>query len=153
MKYASTHTINGVERVVVILPLSDVPAFDPENPPQEGTYGVPDEVQVGWIRNSDGTFNLPVKTQEDILKDKKKTRQLAVDNIVVVISTGKMFDGDETSQDRMVRAIQTVEILGLTETTWVLATNDTAIITLDELKEALALSMQKMGELWVKPYE
>ena len=50
MKYASTFTDNGVERIVVILPLSAVPGFDPDNPPQENTYGVPDEVQLGWIK-------------------------------------------------------------------------------------------------------
>lgn len=50
MKYASTITDNCVERIVVILPLSAVPGFDPANPPQENTYGVPDEVQLGWIK-------------------------------------------------------------------------------------------------------
>lgn len=50
MKYASTFTDNGVERIVVILPLSAVPGFDPDNPPQQNTYGVPEEVQIGWIK-------------------------------------------------------------------------------------------------------
>lgn len=58
MKYASTYTENGVERVVVILPLSAVPGFDPANPPQENTYGVPDEVQLGWIKQG-GQFVAP----------------------------------------------------------------------------------------------
>lgn len=53
MKYASTTTENGVERIVVILPLYAVPGFDPANPPQENTYGVPDEVQLGWIKQGD----------------------------------------------------------------------------------------------------
>ena len=56
MKYANTVTENGVERVIVVLPLSVVPDFDPENPPMLDTYGVPDEVQVGWQRLADGTF-------------------------------------------------------------------------------------------------
>ncbi len=50
MKYAITETENGVETVVRCLPLSIVPFFDPENPIQDNTYGVPDDVQVGWIK-------------------------------------------------------------------------------------------------------
>jgi hypothetical protein len=56
MKYASTQNIGGVEIVVLVLPLSVVPGFNPENPPQENTYGVPDDVEVGWVKQTDGTF-------------------------------------------------------------------------------------------------
>lgn len=59
MKYASTMLVAGVETVVVVLPLSAVPLFDPENPPQENTYGVSDEVQVGWVKNVQGGFEPP----------------------------------------------------------------------------------------------
>jgi hypothetical protein len=58
MKYASTLTHAGTERVVVILPLSAVPGFDQEKPPQENTYAVPDEVQIGWIKQA-GQFIAP----------------------------------------------------------------------------------------------
>jgi len=56
MKYANTAMISGIELVVTVMPLSMVPGFDPENPPQSGTYGVPDNVEVGWQRLADGTF-------------------------------------------------------------------------------------------------
>lgn len=59
MKYASTLVVGGVETIVVILPLSEVPLFDPENPPQPNTYGVPDEVEVSWIKNAEGLFVAP----------------------------------------------------------------------------------------------
>lgn len=49
MKYANTTDINGVETVVTVLPLDMVPSFDPENLPQENTYGVPDFVEPGWV--------------------------------------------------------------------------------------------------------
>ena len=52
MKYASTQIVGGVERVVVVLPLEIVPSFDPNNPPKENTYAVPDHVQVGWVRSN-----------------------------------------------------------------------------------------------------
>jgi len=51
MKYASTDTRFGHETAVVVYPLSDVPDWDPDNPcPQ--TYPVPDEVEKGWIRDT-----------------------------------------------------------------------------------------------------
>lgn len=59
MKYASTAIIEDVETVVVVMPLFQVPAFDPHNPPQPQTYGVDDEVQVGWIKDSQGNFVPP----------------------------------------------------------------------------------------------
>ena len=50
MKYASTFKFGNNEKVVVVLPLSQVPQFDSENP-HENTYCVDDDVQVGWIKN------------------------------------------------------------------------------------------------------
>lgn len=59
MKYAHTTIKDGVERVTTILPLSQVPFFDPANPPQSDTYGVADDVQIGWVKQSDGSFIVP----------------------------------------------------------------------------------------------
>ena len=61
MQYAATdiNPINGTEKVVVVLPLEKVPFFDPANPPQKNTYGVPDEVEVGWIKDGDGWLPPP----------------------------------------------------------------------------------------------
>ena len=58
MKYANTLIDSGVETVITVLPLDLVPGFDPENPPQENTYGVPDDVQVGWVKQG-GVFVAP----------------------------------------------------------------------------------------------
>jgi len=48
MKYVNTSHINNRETVVVVLPLSAVPHFDPDNPPP-GAYCVGDDVQKGWV--------------------------------------------------------------------------------------------------------
>lgn len=56
MKYANTAMLDGVERVITVLPLDAVPGFDPQNPPQSNTYGVADDVQVGWVKQTDGSF-------------------------------------------------------------------------------------------------
>ena len=44
-------------------------------------------------------------------------------------------------------AIQAAELLNKTEETWVLNDNTKEIVTVDELKLALALSIQKVGEI------
>lgn len=59
MKYASTMMIEGTETVVVVLPLAAVPFFDPASPPQDNTYAVPDNVQVGWVVDGAGGFVTP----------------------------------------------------------------------------------------------
>ena len=40
--------------------------------------------------------------------DKKETRKQLVKNIIVTTSTGHRFNGDETSQQRMARAVQSI---------------------------------------------
>lgn len=94
-----------------------------------------------------------VPTPEEIIASKKAERQAIVDAIVVTVSSGKAFDGDEEAQSRISRAIQTAEIAGIESTTWVLANNVPTVVTLPELKEALVLSMQAMGAVWAMPYE
>ena len=73
-----------------------------------------------------------------------------VATILVTTISGKVFDGDEKSQDRMVRAIQVAAITGLTETQWKLADNSIVMVTLDELKEALALAGQETSRIWLE---
>ena len=52
MLYASTKIKNiygtDYEVIVVIKPLTEVPAWNPDNPPP-GTYLVPDDAQIGWV--------------------------------------------------------------------------------------------------------
>jgi len=63
MKYANTVINNGVEVVLVTLPLEMVPAFDPSQPPPQA-YAVDDEVQPGWIKQPDGTFRAPTAADQ-----------------------------------------------------------------------------------------
>lgn len=96
---------------------------------------------------------LPQPTPEQTLAEKKAERQALVDAITVTTSTGKVFDGNEDAQSRMSRAIQAAQIVSIPSTTWVLANNVPTTVTLEELKEALVLSMQAMGVVWATPYE
>lgn len=86
----------------------------------------------------------PVRLREEA----KQARQSTVDAIKVTVSTGKVFDGDETSQGRMARAIIGLQATGLPSITWVLADNTSTQATLAELTEALCLAGARQGELW-----
>lgn len=83
-------------------------------------------------------------------EQKKAAREEAVSRIRVTTASGKLFDGDETSQTRMARAAVALQAAGQTETLWVLADNTPATVTLDELAEALALAGAEQTRLWVE---
>ena len=82
-------------------------------------------------------------------EQKKAARTEAVARIRVTTASDKAFDGDETSQTRMARAVVALQAAGQAETVWVLADNAPATVTLDELAEALALAGAEQTRLWV----
>lgn len=88
---------------------------------------------------------------EFILINKKAEKELRLSQIVVTTSNGNVFDGNETARNNMTSAIMSAELINKTEETWKLADNSTKLISLDELKEALALSIQEVGNI-VKDY-
>ncbi len=90
----------------------------------------------------------PVKTAGQLRAEAKVARTAAVAAITVTTSTGKVFDGDERSQERMTRAVMISQLTGLTSTTWTLADNSIATVTLAEMVEALALAGQAQAALW-----
>ena len=102
---------------------------------------------------------IPEPTAEEIaaqeLAQAKAGRAEAVSRIIVEVD-GMTFDGDETSQDRMTRAITMFTSSGLPEdttTSWVLADNTVAQVTIGQLTQALLLAGKKQTELWTKPYK
>ena len=78
----------------------------------------------------------------------KKLRDTAVAAIKVTVN-GKVFDGDEVAQGRMARAVAAAESEAISTYQWKLADNSVAAVSLDELKQALALAFQAQSELWV----
>ena len=47
----------------------------------------------------------------------------------------------------MISAILSADLIGKTEETWKLADNSTVLVTLMELKQALALAVQEVGRI------
>ena len=87
----------------------------------------------------------PIRLREEA----KTIRTAAVENITVTTVTGKTFDGDETSQWRMARAIIGMQATGAATIVWVLADNTATQATLAELTEALCLAGQAQADIWV----
>ncbi|UYM14252.1 DUF4376 domain-containing protein [Endozoicomonas euniceicola] len=76
----------------------------------------------------------------------KAERQAKVDTIVVEID-GMKFDGDEISQERMVRAATLAspdERLN-----WILADNTVAEVTADQLRRAARTAGEEQVKLWI----
>jgi hypothetical protein len=97
----------------------------------------------------------PPKTPEQLMAEAKVQKAEALVNITVTTRSGKVFDGDEKSQARMLSALTASTTLNQTETTWILADTSgsmtveerKALITIDELKEAQALSILALGKI------
>lgn len=96
-----------------------------------------------------------VQTEEYVnnlrIQEAKALRQDEVDAIVVTTTSGKSFDGDEKSQDRMSRAINALN--PAEETVWVLSDNTPSLVSREELQEALRLAGAAQTAIWIKPYE
>jgi hypothetical protein len=95
----------------------------------------------------------PALTEEELaqiaLEEAKAARADYVSKIIVEVD-GMMFDGDETSQDRMARSIVALD---LDETVqWVLADNSIALVTRAQLREALRKAGTAQTAIWSDPY-
>lgn len=90
----------------------------------------------------------PVKSPQQLRAEAKAARTDAVAAITVTTSTGKTFDGDETSQTRMVRAIIGMQAASIGTISWTLANNQSVTVTVAELTEALILAGQQQSAVW-----
>ena len=102
---------------------------------------------------------VPEPTAEELaeqeLQQKKADRAEAVSKITVTVD-GMEFDGDETAQDRMARAITMFQANNLPadyQTDWVLADNTIAKVTVTQLSQALLLAGKEQTALWTVPYQ
>jgi len=78
----------------------------------------------------------------------KVRRDLAVAAIKVTTTSGKTFDGDEESQQRMARAIIGLQAANILSMPWTLADNTRPDCTLAELTEAMLLAGRAQSDLW-----
>lgn len=103
-----------------------------------------------YLSNDDMGFPIVLNKPEEIVSPRdmaKANRAKLVSEIVVTTSSGKMFDGDEDSQNRMARAIVALPENGGT-IQWTLADNSIVEVTSGELREALILAGARQTQLW-----
>lgn len=90
----------------------------------------------------------PPPTRDEL----KAQRDAAVAAIKVTTAAGNTFDGDETSQTRMTRAVVALGAAPAgTTVNWVLADNSVLDATDAELTEALMLAGAAQAAIWVIP--
>lgn len=87
------------------------------------------------------------KSEAELASIAKQAKIEALNNITVTSSKGNVFDGNETARINMLSAIQSATFLNQTQAGWKLADNTVEIVTVDEIKEALALAIQRVGEI------
>ena len=125
-------------------------------------YWMEDSLHYQWYEGEDllegeGTETVlePVdESEEATLERLRAERAEAVSKITVTVD-GMVFDGDETSQERMARTITAAVATGedmTATTTWVLADNTVAQPTVDQLARALRAAGEMQTALWTLPY-
>ena len=96
---------------------------------------------------------IPEPSEEEIaaaeLIKAKEERAEYVSKIVVEVD-GMLFDGDETSQDRMTRSIIALDLGEKVQ--WVLADNSIKMVTRAQLREALRKAGMAQTAIWSDPY-
>lgn len=89
-----------------------------------------------------GLFNADVVTVA-----KKFLKQHKLATLTVTTASGKTFDANETARNNMVSAIMASEVVAVTTTQWKLADNTPVEVGLVELKEALSMAIQAVGQI------
>lgn len=77
----------------------------------------------------------------------KAVREESTLKAVVTVSSGKAFDAGPVSRLNILAAIDAAAFTHKTEGPWRLADNTTQTVSLDELREANALALEKFGAL------
>ena len=138
--------------------------FEEEYPPEVALWCNNNNAYIEEIEPVDGHIRFqvvatpeptPEEQQQALMEQKKALRAEAVSKITVTVD-GMEFDGDETAQDRMARAITMFQANNLPadyQTDWVLADNTIAKVTVTQLSQALLLAGKEQTALWTVPYQ
>ena len=100
--------------------------------------------------NEDGSVNLileGLKTEEQLKAEAKAETVRQLETLTVTTTNGNTFDANNQARLDMQNAITASDFLGVTQTTWRMADDSEVLIELSELKEALALAIQKYAQL------
>ena len=102
-----------------------------------------------WL--AEGNTPEPEFTEEELAlqaqAQARRLKQEALKVLTVTTASGKVFDADDIARLDMLGVIEASKVTGQTFTLWKLADNSFAEVGLEEMKEALLLSLLKKGEI------
>ena len=114
---------------------------------------VADALRSGFVQLTAGQVDAltsDAATKAHLARVSQKTEKLKLlDEITVTTSKGNTFDGNETARNNMLSAISASDFLGRTTTLWRMANNTAVLVSVDEVREALALSIARAGEIYI----
>jgi len=101
---------------------------------------------LSWLEAGGVPEDVLPPTQAETYLAWKAQREQLVAQIVVEVD-GMTFDGDEESQNRMVRAVAAADLMSET-TEWTLADNTVVTVTVQQLKTACRLAGEEQTRIW-----
>ena len=105
-------------------------------------------IQEGWkLLTTEELTELRKPTVEQLEEATKQAIAQQLATLTVTTYNGNVFDATLEARQNMADAIIASATLGSTTTTWRMADNSEVLITLDELKEAHALSIQEYARI------
>lgn len=104
------------------------------------------ESPSGKVVKFDQVTGLPKLVEPELIITQPSKQQL-LNSIVVTLTNGKVFDGNETARTNIMSTLYVAGITGQTTTNWKLADNTTSLVTKEELEEALTLAIQEVGRI------
>ena len=134
--------------------------FEGDYPPEAAQWCNKNRAYIKEIDPVDGVRRfqivaIPEPTLEELaeqaLAAAKAERAAAVEAITVEVD-GMEFDGDETAQERMSRAVNMADSMD-EETEWVLHDNTVAVVTAAQLRQACRKAGKAQTALWTVPYQ
>ena len=106
-----------------------------------------------WIKEGNAPLPADLPTVDELALQAvvvaKQAKVESLDRITVTTTAGNTFDGRDKDQLRMLAALQSSQFLGLFNTPWKLSDNSVIQVSVEELREALALSIQEIGKIIV----
>ncbi|NKC17986.1 hypothetical protein CWC29_003895 [Pseudoalteromonas sp. S4498] len=107
-----------------------------------------DEARVAY--HHPATISHTEQQIADTKRERFKSQRAANVASIAVEVDGLVFDGDEQSQQRMVRAILLMTDSDMQR--WVLANNTVANVTKAQLTQACLLAAEQQSDLWIESY-
>lgn len=80
----------------------------------------------------------------------KELKESRVSSLLITSSAGNVFNGDELSQNRILKTLTVMGLTGQSKNMWKLANNSIVEVSKEELEEVLILAHAEMDSIWTE---